>query len=83
VQILHTLSDNIAEDGRVAESETNVPSFSGFCAKLLPHKEASKIGYLPLIPASPMNPAVLTETTMRIVKISDALGNKWTVITGD
>jgi len=37
-------------------SEEVLPGFSAFCGRLLPHEDASKIGYLPLIPASPTDP---------------------------
>ena len=65
---LATLSDNTAEMllqvwrlGRIAtasqllnlSSEGVLPGFSAFCGRLLPLEDASKIGYLPLISASP------------------------------
>ena len=43
------------------EGDVTLPGFSAFCARQLEHKQASKIGYLPLIPASPTYPAVLKE----------------------
>ena len=65
------------------ETESSLPGCSAFCARLHPHNQASKIGYLPLIPASPTNPAVLKEEMTRLVKTSCLLGDRWTVITGD
>ena len=65
------------------EDDVTLPGFSAFCARQLEHKQACKIGYLPLIPASPTDPAVLKEEMARLVKISHALGDTWTVITGD
>lgn len=60
-----------------------LPGLSAFCAKLSVHHDASKIGYLSLIPASPTDPAVLREEMLRIAKISKVLGDKHTIITGD
>ncbi len=60
-----------------------LPGFSAFCAGLHPHRQASTIGYLPLIPASPTDPAVLKEEMKRLVNTSCALGDKYTIITGD
>ena len=48
-------------------SEEVLPRFCAFCGRLLPHEDASKIGYLPLIPASPTDPRVLKEEMKRIV----------------
>ena len=70
---------SIPDDARLEE----LPGFSAFCASLSTHHEASKIGYLSLIPASPTDPAVMKEEMARITKISKALGDKYTVITGD
>ena len=69
--------------GRMVEQEVGLPSFSAFCARLLPYNVASKIVYLPLIPASPTDPAILKETMTRLVKTSYELGDRWIVITGD
>jgi hypothetical protein len=60
-----------------------LPGFSAFYARLHPRKQASTIGYLPLIPASPTNPAVLKDEMTRLVKTSHALDDRWTIITGD
>ncbi|XP_030833483.1 uncharacterized protein LOC105441519 [Strongylocentrotus purpuratus] len=60
-----------------------LPGFSAFCADLHPHRQASIIGYLPLIPSSPTNPTILKEMMIRLVKTSRALGDKYTIITGD
>lgn len=60
-----------------------LPGFSAFCARISTHHEASKIGYLSLIPASPTDTAVMKEEIARIVKISEALGCKYAVVTGD
>ena len=65
------------------DGETCLPGFSAFWARLLPHRKASKIGYLPLIPASPTDPAVMKEEMTRLVNTSHALRDEWTVITGD
>ncbi|KAK1874950.1 2-C-methyl-D-erythritol 4-phosphate cytidylyltransferase [Dissostichus eleginoides] len=65
------------------DAESGLPGFSAFCADLHPHRPASIIGYLPLIPASPTDPAVLKEEMKRLVKTSHALGDKYTIITGD
>ena len=43
----------------------------------------TKIGYLTLIPASHTNLTILKEEMTRLVKTSQALGDKWTIITGD
>lgn len=56
---------------------------SAFCADLHPHREASTIGYLPLITASPTDPFVLKEAIKHLVKISHALGDKYTIRTGE
>jgi len=70
-----TLSDNTAEDlllvWRLARmvttsdnpggTEARLPGFSAFCADFHPHRQGSIIGYLPLIPASPTDLAVLEE----------------------
>ncbi|KAF3854194.1 hypothetical protein F7725_022249 [Dissostichus mawsoni] len=69
--------------GRGPDAEAGLPGFSAFCADLHPHRPASIIGYLPLIPASPTDPAVLKEEIKRLVKTSHALGDKYTIITGD
>uniref|UniRef100_UPI00358F52E3 uncharacterized protein isoform X1 n=1 Tax=Myxine glutinosa TaxID=7769 RepID=UPI00358F52E3 len=65
------------------EGDPDLPGFSAFCAQLLPHHKASRIAYLPLIPASPTDPAVLKEEMTWLVQTSHALGDTWTVITGD
>ena len=65
------------------EAEDDQPGFSAFCARLSPHKTASKMGYLPMIPASPTDPAVLKEEMSRLVKTAHVLGDRWTIITGD
>ena len=90
VKSLETSSDNTAKDmllmwrlGRMVEQEFDLPSFSAFCARLLPYNVASKIAYLPLIPASPTDPAILKETMTLLVNTSYALGDRWPVITGD
>ena len=57
--------------------------FYAFCGRLLPHEDASKIGYLPLIPSSPTDPRVLKEEMKRLVNTAHALGDRWTIITGD
>jgi len=64
-------------------SEEVLPGFSAFCGRLLPHEDASKIGYLPLIPSFPTDPCVLKEEMKRLVNIAHVLGDKWTIITGD
>ena len=64
-------------------AEAGLPGFSAFCADLHPHRPASIIGYLPLIPASPTDPTVLKEEMKRLVKTSHVLGDKYTIITGD
>ena len=64
-------------------AEAGLPGFSAFCARLFGKKKASKIAYLPLIPASPTDPAVLKEEMTRLVQTSTKLGNQWTIITGD
>jgi len=43
----------------------------------------SKIGYLPLIPSFPTDPCVLKEEMKRLINVAHALGDKWTIITGD
>jgi len=98
IENLATLCDNTAEVllqvwrlGRIAPasqllnvpSEELLPGFSAFCGRLLPHEDASKIGYLPLIPASPTDPCVLKEEIKRLVNTAHALGDRWTIITGD
>ncbi|KAF3844264.1 hypothetical protein F7725_013605 [Dissostichus mawsoni] len=65
------------------DAEAGLPGFSAFCADLHPHRPASIIGYLPLIPASPTDPAVLKEEMKQPFKTSHALGDKYTIITGD
>ena len=65
------------------EGEACLPGFSAFCVRLLPHHKASKIRYLPLIPKSPTDPAMLKEEMTWLVKTSRALGDKWNVITGN
>ncbi|KAL3067501.1 hypothetical protein OYC64_017263 [Pagothenia borchgrevinki] len=65
------------------DAEAGLPGFSAFCADLHPHRPASIIGYLPLIPASPTDRAVLKEEIKRLVKTLHALGDKYTIITGD
>lgn len=60
-----------------------LPGFSAFCADLHPHRKSSTIGYLPLIPASPTDPAVLKEVMKRLVNTSHALADKYTIIIGD
>ena len=65
------------------ENPGELPGLSAFCARVSTHHEASKIGYLSLIPASSTDPAVLKEEKLRIVKISKILGDKYTIITGD
>jgi len=64
-------------------SEKVLPGFAAFYGRLLPHEDASKIGYLPLIPSSPTDPCVLKEEMKRLINIAHALGDKWTIITGD
>jgi len=64
-------------------SEEVLPGFSAFYGRLLPHEDASKIGYLPLIPSSPTDPCMLKEEMKRLINIAHALGDKWTIITGD
>ena len=64
-------------------TDGEIPGFSSFWAHIFPKRSASKIAYLPLIPASPTNPAVLKEEMTHLVNTSHALGNSWTVITGD
>ena len=66
-----------------ADAEAGLPGFSSFCADLHTHRQASTIGYLPLIPSSPTDPAVLKEEMMRLVKTLRAIGDKYTIITGD
>ena len=44
--------------------ESGLPGFWAFCARLDPHNQASKIGYLSFSPSSPTNPAVLMDETM-------------------
>ena len=44
-----------------AGTEARLPGFSAFCADFHPHRQGSIIGYLPLIPASPTDLAVLEE----------------------
>ena len=64
-------------------SEGVLPGFSAFYGRLLPHEDASKIGYLPLILASPSDPCVFKEEMKSLVSIAHALADKWTIITGD
>ena len=64
-------------------SEGVLPGFSAFCGRLLPHEDASKIGYLPLIPASPTDPYVLKEEMKRLVSTAHSLGDRRTIIIGD
>ena len=63
--------------------ESGLPGFSAFCARLHPHNQASKIGYISFIPSSPNNPAMLKDEMARLVKTPCLLGDQWTVITGD
>ncbi len=63
--------------------DTVFPGFSAFAARLLPEKKASKVGYLPRIPESPSDPSVVKESMTHLVKAAEALGDKWTIITGD
>jgi len=56
-------------------SEELLPGFSAFCGRLLPHQDASKIGYLPLIPAS-TDPCVLNEEMKKLVNTAHALGDR-------
>lgn len=65
------------------DAEVGLPGFSAFCANLHPHRQASNIGYLPLIPASPTNPTLLKEEMKCLVNISHALGDKEAIITGN
>ena len=65
------------------ETESGLPGFSALCARLHPHNQASKTGYLSFIPASPTNPAVLKKKMTRLVKTPCLLGDQWTVITGE
>lgn len=65
------------------EELRELPGFSAFSAQLSIPREASEIGYLSLIAASPTNPGVMKEEMNRIVKISKTLGDKYMVITGD
>lgn len=48
-----------------------------------PQEDASKIGYLPLIPTSPTDPCVLKEEMKRLLNTAQALGDRLTIITGD
>jgi len=57
--------------------------FSAFYGRLLLHEDASKIEYMPLIPSFPTDPCVLKEEMKRLINIAHALGDKWTIITGD
>lgn len=65
------------------EELRGLPGLSAFCAGVSTHHAASNIGYLFLIPASPTDPAIMTDEMDRLVKISKSLGDKYTVITGD
>ena len=59
--------------------------FSAFCARLLPHHEASQIGQisLPLIPGPPTDLSLPRKEMIRLVQTLQTLGDTWTVITGD
>ena len=59
------------------------PGFSAFCAQCFSYERHSNIGYLTLLPHSPTDPKVLKEEMVRLVKISHALGDRYTIITGD
>ena len=76
------LESSASEDGQL-EYGVGLPGFTAFCAHLFPKQRASKIAYLPLIPSSPTDPAVLKEEMIRIATTSAKLGNKYTIITGD
>ena len=75
-----SVSSKILDVSQVGDS---FPGFPSYCAKYFPRRPASTVAYLPLIPCSPTNPAVLKEEMLRLVKLSQAIGDKWTVITGD
>ncbi len=62
---------------------TVFPGLSAFEAQLLPDKKANNIAYLPIIPKSPTDPSVVEDKVIYLVKIAEALGDKWTTITGD
>lgn len=63
--------------------EAGYPGFSAFCSDLLPHRQASIIGYLLLIPSSPPDSTVQKELMIHLVRTSHALGDNYTIITGD
>lgn len=67
----------------VSSPAAMLPGFSAFCSRLLPVEGPSRVGYFPILPQSPTNPAVLQEEMKRLVKASRSLGNEWTIITGD
>ena len=67
----------------IARPEETMPGFSAFCSRVLPLKEASKIGYFPLLPDTPTNAIVLQEQMKRLIKASQTLGNEWIIIAGD
>ena len=61
--------------------EAGLLGFSAFRADLNPHRQASIIGYLPLIPSFPTASTVLKEMMIRLVRTSHACGDKYTIIT--
>ena len=67
----------------VQPTELIIPGFPTFCAQQFTVHDASKVGYFPLIPDTPTKPAVLQEAMKRVVETSQALGNEFTIITGD
>ena len=70
-------------DTEIDQSQVALPNFNAFCARMSKKKLASHLGYLPLTPASPTNPAVLKNVMEIIVKTNNALGHEWTIIAGD
>ena len=63
--------------------EAGLPGLSAFYADLHPHRQATINGYLLLIPSSLTDCTVLNEMTIRLVRTSHALGDNYTIITGD
>lgn len=60
-----------------------MPGFSAFSAHVAQSRKANNIGYLPLIPSSPTDPAVVKKAMTECVKMSQHIGMEYTVITCD
>ena len=58
-----------------------MPSFSAFSASICEYKKANTFGYLPLIPSSPNNPAVVKKAMMQCISLAEHVRSNFTIIT--